>query len=95
MNSIETGMLATLILINIIAIILMAYDKKKAEDGGWRVPERTLLMFGALGGALGIWLGMRLFHHKTKHLSFLVLIPIFFFIHVLIFYSYYYFRFLR
>ena len=30
-------------------------------------PEKTLWLFALLGGAPGGWLGMRTFHHKTRH----------------------------
>ena len=32
----------------------------------WRIPEKTLLSFGILGGGLGGLIGMTLFHHKTR-----------------------------
>ena len=50
--------------INIIAFAL------KARAGKWRIAEGTLFALAALGGALGGTLGMRVFHHKTKHKEF-------------------------
>jgi len=55
----------------------MGMDKQKARTGGWRIPERTLLSWAACGGAAGVWAGMRVFHHKTRHKRFLILIPLF------------------
>ena len=42
-------------------------DKAKAKRGAWRVPEKTLFLLPLLGGSVGALLGMRVFHHKTKH----------------------------
>ena len=52
--------------INIIAFAAMGIDKAKARAGKWRIAESTLFALAALGGALG----MRVFHHKTKHKEF-------------------------
>ena len=48
----------------------MGIDKAKARAGKWRIAEGTLFALAALGGALGGTLGMRVFHHKTKHKEF-------------------------
>lgn len=56
--------------INIIAFAAMGIDKAKARAGKWRIAEGTLFALAALGGALGGTLGMRIFHHKTKHKEF-------------------------
>lgn len=52
---------------NVITALLYGADKAKAQRGAWRIPERVLLGCGICGGALGALLGMRLFHHKTRH----------------------------
>lgn len=56
-----------LILINIIAFISMWLDKKKAMKHQYRISEKTLFTLAILGGALGSILGMKKFHHKTRH----------------------------
>ena len=56
--------------INVIAFAAMGIDKAKARAGKWRIAEGTLFALAALGGALGGTLGMRVFHHKTKHKEF-------------------------
>ncbi|MEA4920149.1 MAG: DUF1294 domain-containing protein [Clostridiaceae bacterium] len=61
--------------INILSFILCGADKLKAKKGWWRVPERTLFITSALGGSVGMLLGMSLFRHKTKHRSFTIGIP--------------------
>ena len=52
---------------NVTTALLYGADKAKARRGAWRIPERVLLGCGICGGALGALLGMRLFHHKTRH----------------------------
>ena len=70
--------LAFLVYVAIMSLVtFMAYgiDKKKAIDGAWRTKEKTLLGLSLAGGAVGGFLGMKLFRHKTKHTSFTVGIP--------------------
>lgn len=55
---------------NVLAFSLMGADKRRARRQQWRIPERTLLLASACFGALGGWLGMRLFRHKTRHRAF-------------------------
>lgn len=64
--------LAVLLVTNFISFILMAHDKRCARQGKWRVPEKTLFLATALFGGLGGVLGMKVFHHKTKHWYFRV-----------------------
>ena len=59
-----------LLVINLLLFALMGIDKQKARMGAWRIPERTLFLTAALGGSIGGILGMQVFRHKTKHLSF-------------------------
>ena len=67
---------------NAAAYILMAVDKTNAIRKARRIPEAVLLLIAALGGSLGEWLGMVSLHHKTKHKKFLILVPVFLFIHI-------------
>lgn len=65
-----------LFFINVLAFFLMGIDKRKAELGRWRIPERTLFLSAFLGGGVGAIAGMQLFRHKTKHRSFTVGMPL-------------------
>ena len=56
--------------LNGFVFLLYGLDKLKAKRNKWRVPERTLLLFTWLMGGVGAFAGMRVFRHKTKHLSF-------------------------
>lgn len=73
---------AYLLGMNAAAYILMAVDKTNAMRKARRIPEAVLLLIAALGGSLGEWLGMASLHHKTKHKKFLILVPVFLFIHI-------------
>ncbi len=53
-------------IINIVLIILMGVDKVKAKRNEWRIKEATLFSAALLGGGIGGFIGMKLFHHKTK-----------------------------
>lgn len=65
-----------LIIINVIALIAYGIDKYKAKHNRWRIPEATLILMAFLGGALGAFLGMYLFRHKTQHWKFRILVPL-------------------
>ena len=65
-----------LVVINLAAFLAMGLDKWKAKRNAYRIRERTLLLWALGGGSVGAWLGMRVFHHKTRHRSFTVGIPL-------------------
>lgn len=46
--------------------IIHRVDKKRAEDGQWRVTEKELFVYGAIGGAIGGWSAMWVYRHKTS-----------------------------
>lgn len=52
---------------NLLNFFLMGFDKRRAQNGGWRVRESSFFVVALIGGAVGGWLGMYTFHHKTKH----------------------------
>ncbi|ACX63231.1 Uncharacterized membrane protein YsdA, DUF1294 family [Paenibacillus sp. cl141a] len=64
------------IFINAVAYLVMSEDKRRARLGRDRVPERTLFLLAAIGGALGVWIAMYRKRHKTRHLSFKVGVPL-------------------
>lgn len=65
-----------LILINLTAFIMYGVDKQKAVRHKWRIPERALIGIAVFGGSLGALLGMKVFHHKTKHKKFSIGVPL-------------------
>ncbi len=67
-----------LLLVNVIGFVLMFVDKKRAQNNQWRIKEATLFLTAAIGGSIGSMLGMKVFRHKTKHLSFMIGMPLIF-----------------
>ena len=65
-----------LLAINIATFLLYGIDKYKAKKNQWRISEATLLTMAAIGGSIGAWAGMRLWHHKTMHKKFKYGIPV-------------------
>lgn len=59
-----------LTVVNAVAFIVYGIDKYRARNGKWRIPEATLLMLAVVGGSVGAWLGMKVWHHKTRHRKF-------------------------
>lgn len=71
-----------LCVINIIAIIVCAADKIKAQLNKWRISEKTLLTISVIGGALGMYITMLIIRHKTKHKTFMIGLPFLILVHV-------------
>lgn len=65
-----------LLLVNFTGFIQMFVDKRKARKGAWRIPEKTLFLMAIIGGSIGSILGMYTFRHKTKHMSFVIGMPL-------------------
>jgi hypothetical protein len=70
----------------------MRIDKQRARKGQWRIAEANLLLKGLVFGAIGLYAGMKVFHHKTSHLKFVIGVPVLIVINILeiilIFYAY-------
>ncbi len=64
-----------LLLINIAGFTMMGIDKEKARREQWRIPEKKFFITAVLGGSLGCYIGMQLFHHKTMHKAFTIGMP--------------------
>lgn len=64
-----------LLVINIAGYGFMRSDKTRARNKKYRIPERQLFMTAILGGSVGIYTGMHVLRHKTKHASFYIGIP--------------------
>ena len=64
-----------LLVINAVAFIMYGIDKYKAKEAKWRISEATLLLLAVLGGSIGAWMGMKVWHHKTMHKKFKYGIP--------------------
>lgn len=69
-------LLLYLLIINALGFLLMLIDKLKAKKNRWRIREATLMTVAALGGSVGSLLGMYTVRHKTRHMKFVVGIPV-------------------
>lgn len=64
-----------LTVVNAVAFIVYGIDKYRARNAKWRIPEATLLMLAVVGGSVGAWLCMKVWHHKTRHRKFRYGVP--------------------
>ena len=64
-----------LLVINIATFFTYGIDKWKAKKSKWRIREAALLGLAVLGGSIGAWLGMKVWHHKTMHKKFKYGVP--------------------
>ncbi len=65
-----------LVTINVATFFTYGLDKWKAKKDKWRIRETALLTLAVLGGSIGAWLGMKVWHHKTMHKKFKYGIPL-------------------
>lgn len=72
-----------ILIVNIYGFIMMKVDKNLAKKHKHRISENALFMIAFLLGSIGIYSGMFKFRHKTKHTSFLVLVPILFILNII------------
>ena len=64
-----------LVIINVVTFFMYGIDKWKAKKSKWRIRETALLGLAVLGGSIGAWLGMKVWHHKTQHKKFKYGVP--------------------
>ena len=71
-----------LVIMNIFGIAVMGIDKSKAKRGAWRIKEATLFGVSIIGSSIGTLLGMYMFRHKTKHIYFVIGMPLILILHI-------------
>ena len=73
-----------IIVVSICSIVVCIYDKKisKRNNVKLRIPEKSLFIWSAIGGSVAMYITMQLMRHKTKHVSFMVGIPVIFVLQV-------------
>ena len=81
---VHSQLLVVFLLLNAVSFLLFGLDKWKAKHGRWRIPESTLLLSAALGGSTGAFLGMKMFHHKTRKAKFYLGVPALWIIQVIL-----------
>lgn len=75
-------LIAYFIFINLFGYFIMWYDKKMAIKRNPRVAEKTIFTICLILGSIGVFLGMYKFRHKTKHITFTVLVPVIFILNI-------------
>ena len=65
---------------------MMYSDKQKAKKDQYRTREKSFFVVSLLLGGIGTYIGMYKFRHKTKHLSFKILIPILLIVNIICIY---------
>lgn len=67
-----------LAVISLVSIVVCIYDKviSKKNKVSLRIPEKVLLLLSALGGSLAMFVTMLIIRHKTKHVKFMLGIPL-------------------
>lgn len=78
------GDLFFIYIMSLLTFAMYGWDKHLAVYNKTRIPEFILLLFAFLGGAFGALCGMILFKHKTLHKMFLICVPIFLFLQLII-----------
>jgi uncharacterized membrane protein YsdA (DUF1294 family) len=73
-----------LVALNVVTFFIYGLDKWKAIKGRWRIPEATLLWLAAVGGSIGAWCALYVWHHKTTRKKFIYGIPTIFAIQLLL-----------
>ena len=76
------GLLLYLVAINLVAFFLYGIDKWKSRHDKWRITEARLITIALLGGSLGAFLGMKVWHHKIQHPRFRYGLPLILFLQI-------------
>ena len=76
------ALICYIVVINLVSFMMLGIDKYKARRGQWRISEATLLAVAAIGGSIGAWMGMKVWHHKTLHSKFRYGVPIILLVHI-------------
>ena len=76
------ALICYIVVINLVSFMMFGIDKYKAHRGQWRISEATLLAVAAIGGSIGAWMGMKVWHHKTLHSKFRYGVPIILLVHI-------------
>ena len=59
-------------LLNLFAFLMVGIDKRRSSHDHQRVPELYFFIWAIFFSSIGVLVGMLVFHHKTKKLSFII-----------------------
>lgn len=69
-------LLCYLVAISVVSVVICVYDKIAAKRSFQRISEKSLLLLSSIGGALAMYITMRIIRHKTKHTKFMLGLPV-------------------
>ena len=78
------SLLIFLILVNVVTFCVYVDDKRRAKKRAWRTSESTLVILALIGGSVGALLAMLLARHKTRHIEFVIGIPLIIIVQILL-----------
>lgn len=64
------------LIIFILSIFYTVIDKVHSKNSNSRVPEKVLIYFAFLGGAIPMYITMKIIRHKTLHNKFMIGLPL-------------------
>jgi uncharacterized membrane protein YsdA (DUF1294 family) len=72
MTSTQLIIIGIAIAINLIAFVLVGYDKERSVSAERRVPEVYFFFWSIFFSSFGVLAGMLTFHHKTRKWTFII-----------------------
>lgn len=91
MTDIVKIQIAYFLVISVISLIFTVYDKIAAKKNPrHRVPEKTLLICAAFGGAVVMYITMLIIRHKTRKKKFMVGLPVIILLQAAVIFGLYY-----
>ncbi|SHG73832.1 DUF1294 domain-containing protein [Marivita hallyeonensis] len=60
------GLLGLFVIVNVITGVAFYFDKRRATQQAWRIPESSLLLWSFIGGWFGAKWAQQCFRHKTR-----------------------------
>lgn len=64
------------VIVSVISIAVTVYDKIASKTSATRVSEKALMSIGLLGGASAMLITMLIIRHKTRHIKFMLGLPL-------------------
>ncbi len=71
--------------VSVLSVMICCTDKIAAKSGARRISEKTLFIISLLGGAIAMYVTMRIIRHKTRHTKFMLGLPIIILLQIAIF----------
>lgn len=84
-------LLGYLIGLNVVTFLVFGFDKWMATSKSWRISEKILWLLSLFGGSAGALMGMQFFRHKTRKISFQLMLVLILVSQVAVIFFYLYF----